>query len=156
MEKMLITGVAKDTSIARVSVVGLPDNPGIAFKIFALIAQAHINVDIILQSVGRGGTKDISFTVSRSNKDAALEVCSEFKETMGVLDVQCDENVAKVSVVGAGVQSHPGVAATMFGALADVNINIQMIATSEIKISVLIDKEDVDKAVRAVHDAYIL
>jgi len=156
MEKMLVRGVAKDTSIARISIIGVPDIPGIAYKIFSSLAAKNIDVDLILQSVGRHDTKDISFTVSRSNKDAALEVCSEFKETMGVLDVQCDENVAKVSVVGAGVQSHPGVAATMFGALADVNINIQMIATSEIKISVLIDKEDVDKAVRAVHDAYIL
>ena len=156
MEKMLVRGVAKDTSITRISIIGVPDIPGIAYKIFSSLAAKNIDVDLILQSVGRHDTKDISFTVSRSNKEAALEVCSEFKETMGVLDVQCDENVAKVSVVGAGVQSHPGVAATMFGALADVNINIQMIATSEIKISVLIDKEDVDKAVRAVHDAYIL
>ena len=136
--------------------MGIPDIPGVAYKIFSSLAAKNIDVDLILQSVGHHDTKDISFTVSRGNEDAALEVCEEFKSTLGVADVQYDENIAKVSVVGAGVQSHPGVAATMFGALADANINIQMIATSEIKISVLIDKQDVDKAVRTVHDAFIL
>ena len=156
MEKMLVRGVAKDTNVVRISLMGIPDIPGVAYKIFSSLAAKNIDVDLILQSVGRHDTKDISFTVSRGNADAALEVCEEFKSTLGVADVQHDENIAKVSVVGAGVQSHPGVAATMFGALADANINIQMIATSEIKISVLIDKQDVDKAVRTVHDAFIL
>lgn len=156
MEKMLVRGVAKDTNVVRISLMGVPDVPGVAYKIFSALAAKNIDVDLILQSVGSHDTKDISFTVSCGNLDAALEVCETFKTTLGIADVQHDENIAKVSVVGAGVQSHPGVAATMFGALADANINIQMIATSEIKISVLIDKQDVDKAVRTVHDAFIL
>lgn len=155
MEKTHVSGVAKDKDVARIALVGLVDQPGIAFKIFSLLAKKKINVDIILQSIGRENTKDISFTVNSNNKDAALEVCEVFKDTMGAMAVLCDDNVAKVSVVGAGMQSHPGVAATMFGALADSNINIRMISTSEIKISVLIDKTKADQAVRVIHDAFI-
>lgn len=155
VEKMLIKGVAKDCNVARISVMGVPDVPGVAYKIFASLSAKNIDVDIILQSIGRDNTKDISFTVSSSNKDAAMEVCEVFKDTMGAMAVLCDDNVAKVSVVGAGMQSHPGVAASMFGALAEANINIRMISTSEIKISVLIDKSKSDEAVRVIHDAFI-
>ena len=155
VEKMLVKGVAKDCNVARISVMGVPDTPGVAYKIFASLSAKNIDVDIILQSIGRENTKDISFTVNSNNKDAALEVCEVFKDTMGAMAVLCDDNVAKVSVVGAGMQSHPGVAATMFGALADSNINIRMISTSEIKISVLIDKTKADQAVRVIHDAFI-
>ena len=155
VEKMLVKGVAKDCNVARISVMGVPDTPGVAYKIFSSLSAKNIDVDIILQSIGRENTKDISFTVNSSNKDAAVEVCEVFKDTMGAMAVLCDDNVAKVSVVGAGMQSHPGVAATMFGALADSNINIRMISTSEIKISVLIDKAKADQAVRVIHDAFI-
>ena len=155
MEKMLIKGVAKDSNVARISVMGVPDVPGIAYKIFSSLAAKNIDVDIILQYIGRENTKDIAFTVNSGNLEAAMEVCNVFKDTLGAMAVLCDDQVAKVSVVGAGMQSHPGVAATMFGALADANINIRMISTSEIKISVLIDKEKADTAVQVIHDAFI-
>ena len=137
-----------------VSIVGLPDNPGIAFKIFALVAQAHVNVDIILQSVGRDGTKDITFTVAAESAEAAVEALQEYCDKLGAKKLTYDTSVAKVSIVGAGMETHEGVAASMFEALADANINIQMISTSEIKVSVLIDEADADRAVAAVHRAY--
>lgn len=154
MEKMLVKGVAMDTNVARISAIGVIDQPGIAFKIFSLLAKNNINVDIILQSVGRDGTKDISFTVARSNGEECVKLLTEFKDLVGAKKVVCDENIAKVSIVGAGMETHAGVAAKMFEALYDANINIQMISTSEIKISVLIDRADADKAVSAVHNAF--
>ena len=153
MEKMLLRGVTKDTDVARIAVTNIPNTPGIAFKLFAKLAQKKINVGIILQSVGRDGTKDITFTVSKDNAEAAMEAVSnifDIKES----NIACDTNVAKVSVVGAGMESHPGTASRMFEALYEQNINIEMIATSEIKISVLIDVADADKAVEAVHKAF--
>ncbi|HIV19257.1 MAG TPA: aspartate kinase [Candidatus Merdivicinus intestinigallinarum] len=155
MEKLLIKGVAKDDDIVRISVIGLPDKPGIAFKIFSLLAAKKINVDIILQSVGRTGTKDISFTVPVDSKDAALEVLEEAKDTLGEYTVETDTDVTKVSIVGAGMQSNPGVAAKMFEALYEADINIAMISTSEIKISVLIKKDLGIKAMNALSDAFI-
>lgn len=155
MEKMLVRGVTKDTDVARLSIIGVPDIPGIAFKIFSRLAARKINVDIILQSVGRDNTKDITFTVGKSNKDSAIEALrSSFSELEGK-DIICDTNVAKISVVGAGMESHPGTAAKMFEALYETDINIQMISTSEIKISVLIDLSDADRAVAAIHKAFI-
>ena len=154
MEKMLISGVAKDDNIARVSIIGVPDKPGLAFKIFSKLSAKNINVDIILQSVGRNGTKDISFTVGQDNLKAAIEMLNPYAEALGASSVVYDENVAKVSIVGAGMESHPGVAAEMFEAMFEANINIQMISTSEIKISVLIAAEDADKAVTAVHNKF--
>ncbi|MBR2405554.1 MAG: aspartate kinase [Clostridia bacterium] len=154
VEKMLITGVAKDTSIARIEIVGLPDSPGVAFKVFALVAQAHVNVDIILQSVGRDGTKDISFTVPENDGAKTVEAIREYCERKGATSINCDTDLAKVSVVGAGMETHEGVASKMFEALADANINIQTISTSEIKISVLIDRKDADRAVLSVHDKF--
>ena len=151
MEKMLIRGVTKDTDVARVSVIGVPNTPGIAFKRFSKLAAKNINVDIILQSVGRNDTKDITFTVAKSNGDLAVET---IKGAFDLADVVCDTNVAKVSVVGAGMETHPGTASKMFEALYEKDINIQMISTSEIKISVLIDLEAADKAVAAVHNAF--
>ena len=151
MEKMLVRGVAKDTNVARISIVGLPDTPGVAFKLFDRLAQKRTNVDIILQSVGRDGTKDITFTVAKDQARDALDAVAELHGG----EVICDEDVAKVSIVGAGMETHPGVAAKMFEALYDSGINIQMIATSEIKVSVLIKAEDADKAVQAVHAAFI-
>ena len=151
MEKMLIRGVTKDTDVARISVIGVPNTPGIAFKLFSKLAAKNINVDIILQSVGRDDTKDITFTVAKANGELAVET---IKGAFDLTDVVCDTNVAKVSVVGAGMETHPGTASKMFEALYEKDINIQMISTSEIKISVLIDLEDADKAVAAVHNAF--
>ncbi|MBQ1950286.1 MAG: aspartate kinase [Clostridia bacterium] len=155
VEKMLIKGVAKDDSVARVSIIGLPDSPGIAFKIFSRIAKAHICVDNILQSVGRDGTKDIAFTVPASNGDEAVQALKEYCEAKGVKALECDTNVAKVSIVGAGMETHEGVAADMFGALSDAGINIQMISSSEIRVSVLVEKKDADRAVEAVHRHFL-
>ena len=154
MEKMLIKSVAKDNNVARVSIVGLPDEPGIAFKIFSAVAKAHINVDIILQSVGRDGTKDITFTVPEDCGDDAAEAVKAYADQVGAKSVTVDTKVAKVSIVGAGMETHEGVAAKMFEALADANINLQMIATSEIKVSVLIDEADAERAVAAVHGIF--
>ena len=151
MEKMLVKGVAKDTDVARVAVVALPDSPGIAFKVFSRVANAHIPVDNILQSIGRDGTKDIAFTVSASNGPEAVAALEEYCKTMGAQDVHCDTDVAKISIIGAGMETHEGVAAGMFEALSDANINIQMISSSEIRVSVLVDKTDADRAVAAVH-----
>ena len=152
VEKMIIKGVTSDKNVARISVMELPDNPGIASKIFTALASKKVDVDIILQSIGRDQTKDISFTVSKDNKDTALAV---MKEVVPECKVSCNDEIAKVSIVGAGMQSNPGVAAKMFSALSDARININMISTSEIKISVLIDIKDSERAVQAVHDAFI-
>lgn len=154
VEKMLISGIAKDEDVARISIIGVPDRPGLAFKIFSKLSAKNINVDIILQSVGRNGTKDISFTVSQANLKETIDILNPYVELIGATSVVYDENVAKVSIVGAGMETHPGTAAQMFEALFEANINIQMIATSEIKISVLIDRSDADKAVTAVHNKF--
>ncbi|MFI3325373.1 MAG: aspartate kinase [Clostridia bacterium] len=154
VEKMLISGVAKDDNIARISIIGVPDRPGLAFKIFAKLSAKQVNVDIILQSIGRNGTKDITFTVEKAKLNTTLEVLNSYLELIGASSVVTDDNVAKVSIVGAGMESHPGVAADMFEALFEGNINIQMISTSEIKISVLIDKADGDRAVSAIHNKF--
>ena len=156
VEKMLIKGVALDNDVTRISVIEVPDQPGIAFRIFSALAASKINVDIILQSVGREGTKDISFTVSTAHKDAAMQIAEAFCQTVGGKEVNFNDHVAQVSIVGAGMLSNPGVAATMFEALGENNINISMISTSEIKISVLIEKEQGKKAVNAIHDAFAL
>lgn len=153
MEKMLIRGVTKDTDIARISVVGMKDVPGNAFKMFSKLAAKGINIDVILQSVGRDGTKDISFTCAKSHADEAVEILNDIFAMEGA-KVASDTTVAKVSIVGAGMQSHSGTASKMFGALYEAGINISMISTSEITISVLIDKELADKAVSAVHKAF--
>ena len=153
MEKMLIRGVTKDTDVARISVVGMKDIPGNAFKMFSRLAQKGINIDVILQSVGRDGTKDISFTCAKGNADDAVAILKDIFDMEGAV-VSSDTTVAKVSIVGAGMQSHSGTASKMFGALYEAGININMISTSEITISVLIDKEYADKAVSAVHKAF--
>ena len=149
MEGMLIKGVAKDTDVAVITILNVPDEPGTSFKIFGLLAQKNINVDIILQSTGRDGKKDISFTCSEGEADLAMRV---LKESAHFHDVSADTTCAKVSIVGAGMQSHSGVASKMFEALSNNNINIKMISTSEIKISCIIDRNDADKAVSAIHD----
>ena len=156
MEKMLITGVASDKNTARVSVIGVKDKPGTAFKVFHRLAKNGINIDIILQSVGREGTKDISFTVSQDDLKDAIRVLEENKEALTIQEITYNENVAKVAIVGAGMMSNPGVASQMFEALYSYGININMISTSEIRISVLIDEKDVDRAVRAIHEKFTL
>ncbi len=155
MEKTLIRGVAKDNNVATISIVGLQDTPGVAFKIFNKLAQYKINVDIILQSVGRDNTKDITFTVPLDQGNMAIEAINGMKDALNFKSLKMDDSVTKVSIVGAGMESHPGVASKMFEALYDANINIHMISTSEIKISVLIDAKYADKAVSAIHDAFL-
>ena len=155
MEKMLIRGAACDKNVSRISVVGLSDNPGTAFKLFNALGKEKINVDIILQSVGRDGTKDITFTVSKDQCKIALDAVEKLRDSLKYSSYTHDESVAKVSIVGTGMLTHPGVASKMFEALYDANINIHMISTSEIKISVLIDAELADRAVEAVHNAFI-
>lgn len=156
MEKMLITGVAADKNTARISVIGVEDRPGIAFKIFNKLAKNNINVDIILQSVGREGTKDISFTVSQDDLKEALAVLEENKESLTIKSITCNEAVAKVSIVGAGMMTNPGVASKLFEALFNYGININMISTSEIRITVLVEESEVDKAVCAIHEKFDL
>ena len=154
MEKTNIAGVAKDTSIARIAVVGLAHNPGVAFRVFSVLGKAHINVDAIIQSIGRGESKDISFTLPRADVEEAVRVLEDEKASLGFDHLTVEDKIAKVSIVGAGMMTTPGVAAKMFEALYDANINIQMINTSEIRVSVLIDEEDAVPAVRAVHDKF--
>ena len=154
MEKMLVSGVAADADSARVAVVGLEDTPGVAFKLFNLLAKNDINIDMILQSVGRHGTKDITFTCSDENADKAEEV---IKNNIGKFEsIDVNKDVAKVSIVGAGMQSNAGVAAKMFEALYDENINIRMISTSEIRVTVLIDEQYTERAMNAIHDKFAL
>ncbi len=155
MEKLLISGVAKDDDIVRISVTNIPDEPGLAFKLFSILSAKNINVDIILQSIGRDKTKDISFTVNKDNGQRAVDLLTEkFLSRYEGVNISMNDNVAKVSIVGSGMESHAGVATDMFEALFDANINIHMISTSEIKISVLIRKEYADKAVRILHDKF--
>lgn len=153
MEKMLIRGVTKDTDVARVSITKIPNTPGVAFKLFDILAKHQINVDIILQSVGRDDTKDITFTVSKGNADETVE-CVKKVFDIDENNIIVDTSVAKISIVGAGMESHPGTASKMFEALYERDINIDMIATSEIKISVLINLDDADRAVSAIHKAF--
>lgn len=154
MEKMLVSGVASDTDSARVAVVGLEDTPGVAFRLFNLLAKNDINIDMILQSVGRHGTKDITFTCSDENADRAEEI---IKNNIGKYEsIDVNKNVAKVSIVGAGMQSNAGVAAKMFEALYDENINIRMISTSEIRVTVLIDEQYTERAMNAIHGKFAL
>ncbi len=154
MEKMLISGVAKDTDIARISIVGVPDEPGFAFKLFSKLSSKNINVDIILQSIGHNGKKDISFTIPKDRAADGEAIIKEYADNVEAKNTFISTEVAKVSIVGAGMESHAGVATKMFEALYDAQINIQMIATSEIKVSVLINKKDADRAVEAIHEKF--
>lgn len=154
MENSHVSGVAKDKNIARLAVVGLKNEPGVAFQIFSLLANRKINVDIILQSIGREDSKDIAFTVARSDLAATKELLEERKQTLGFTALEINDHVAKVSIVGAGMIGNPGVAAKMFEALSSAGININMIATSEIKVSVLVDERDADRGVQVVHDKF--
>lgn len=154
VERMLISGVALDRNTARISVIGLKDEPGMAFRLFNMLAKEGINVDVILQSIGRENSKDISFTVSRDEADEAVKIIEANMTRIGGKSISCTKEVVKVSIVGAGMMSNPGVAAKMFEALFNENININMISTSEIRITVLINEKDAERAVNAVHDAF--
>ena len=151
VEKTNIAGVAKDTSIARVALVGLDHNPGVAFQVFDLLSKHNINVDVILQSIGREDTKDITFTIHKKDLVEAEAILNGNRESLKFDHIESDEQIGKVSIVGVGLMSNCGVAARMFEALYEAGINIQMINTSEIRVSVLLDEEDVNRAVKAVH-----
>ena len=151
VEKTTIAGVAKDTSIARVALIGLQHNPGVAFQVFDLLSKHNINVDLILQSIGREDSKDISFTVHEKDLEDAQAILTENQEVLCFDHIEVDGNIGKVSIVGAGLMTNCGMAARMFEALYEAGINIQMINTSEIRVSVLLDEGDVDRAVRAIH-----
>jgi aspartate kinase len=157
MEKMLVSGVACDKNTARISVIGLEDQPGVAFKLFNHLANHSVNVDIILQSVGRDGTKDISFTVKEDDLEEAVAILERHREgSLKCQKIDVEREVAKVSIVGAGMMSNSGVAAKMFEALYDVGVNIKMISTSEIRVTVLIDESHVEKTMNAVHEKFAL
>ena len=154
MEKSHISGVAKDKNVARLALVGLEDTPGIAFKIFSLLARNNVNVDIILQSIGRSDTKDISFTVAKGDMELARQLLEDSRDSIRFDHIDVSDNIAKVSIVGAGMINNPGVAAAMFEALFNAGININMISTSEIKVSVLVHISDADRAVQVIHDRF--
>ena len=154
VEKTNIAGVAKDTSIARVALIGLQHNPGVAFQVFDLLGKNNINVDVILQSIGRDATKDITFTIHKKDLEDAEALLNANKEALKFDHIEADEHIGKVSIVGIGLMSHCGMAAKMFEALYEAGINIQMINTSEIRVSVLLDEEDVNRAVKAIHDKF--
>ena len=155
VEKMMVRGVTRDNDVARISIVGIDNTPGKAFRVFSLLAKSGINVDVILQSIGRNDTKDISFTVTEKQLDDAVAVINENLEVIGAESVEFNKEISKVSIVGAGMISTPGVAAKMFEALYEAHININMISTSETKVSVLIDQKDAENAVRAIHDKFM-
>jgi len=156
MEQPIISGIAFNRDEAKVTLLGVPDKPGVAYQILGPIAEANIDVDMIVQNVGHDGTTDFSFTVSKNDLKKALGILEEVKRALGARAVEGDRSVCKVSIVGVGMRSHPGVAAKMFKVLADEGINIQMISTSEIKISVVIDEKYLELAVRALHKAFDL
>jgi aspartate kinase len=151
VEKTNIAGVAKDTSIARIALIGLDHNPGVAFQVFDLLSKHNINVDVILQSIGRESTKDITFTLHKKDLEEAEDILNEHKAALRFDHIETDASIGKVSIVGVGLISNCGVAAKMFEALYEAGINIQMINTSEIRVSVLLDEEDVNRAVKAIH-----
>lgn len=154
MEKMLIRGVTRDNDVARIAVIGVENTPGIAFRIFSALAKENINVDMILQSVGRNSKKDIAFTVTKAHRDETLKVIDGLKDILNYEEVNCRDDLSKVSIVGAGMVTNPGVAAKMFEALFAADINIHMIATSEIKVSVLIKVNNAERAVKVIHDKF--
>lgn len=155
MEKMLVSGVACDKNVTQIALLGLKDKPGVAFKLFHHLANHNVNVDMILQSVGRDGTKDISFTVTEDMTDTAIETIKRHEgKSLEYQELNITKDVAKVSVVGAGMMSNPGVAAKMFEAIYDANVNIMQISTSEIRVTVLIDEKYSDRALNSVHDAF--
>jgi aspartate kinase len=155
MEDVLVSGVTSDSNEAKITLLGVPDQPGLAARVFGPIADANIVVDMIIQNASAAGTTDLTFTVPKADFQQAMGLVETLAREVGAKGVRTDENIAKVSIVGLGMRSHAGVAARMFRTLADVNINIQMIATSEIKTSIVVDAKFVELAVRVLHDAFI-
>jgi aspartate kinase len=156
MEKAIVSAVTHDFSEAKVTVVGVPDKPGIAARLFSELAEANVNVDMIIQNVSERARTDISFTVSQDDLEKVKRVAGEVIEAVGAEGARFDESIAKVSVVGAGMRTHPGIAAGMFNTLAENNINIEMISTSPIKISCVVRQQDGERAVRALHEHFEL
>lgn len=156
VEKMLVRGVTRDNDVARIALCGVEDTPGKAFSVFRMLAKHGISVDLIIQSIGNGNKKDISFTTTEEDLQPVLDLLEENKDIIKADEVKWTKEVSKVSIVGAGMVNNSGVAATMFEALYDAHINISMIATSEIKISVLVDRKDAEAAVVAIHDKFML
>lgn len=156
MEKAIVRGIGHSKKEAKITIVGVPDKPGIAARIFQKIASENINVDIIIQNLGTNGRNDISFTLGEDEVERAKKVSKELQEELSALDVKCDEEIAKISIVGVGMKSHPGVAAIMFEALAEANINIEMISTSEVKIACVIKEEKLNEAVKILHKSFKL
>ncbi len=154
VEKMLIRGVTRDNNVARIAIIGLDDKPGVAFRVFSALAKENINVDMILQSIGRENSKDIVFTITKENLDKTMAVLNELKPALGAKEIQHRDDMSKVSIVGAGMANNPGVAADMFEALYDAGINIHMISTSEIKVSTLINVRNAEKAVQVIHNKF--
>lgn len=156
VERMLISGVALDTDAVRIAVLGLKDTPGMAFRVFDVLAKNNINVDVILQSIGRAGKKDISFTVDDKDLEEAMNVLETNRARLGYEELHAERNIAKLSIVGAGMMSNPGVAAKMFESLYNEGVNINMISTSEIRVTVIINENEGVRALNAVHEAFYL
>lgn len=156
MEKAIISGIAHDISEAKVTITGVPDRPGIAARYFRALADAGVNIDMIVQNIAAGGLTDISFTMPRADLDSTKELVESIAGEVGSAGVITDRNIGKVSLVGAGMRSHPGVAAQTFEALADAGINIEIISTSSIRISCVVRENDVERAVQAIHEAFRL
>jgi aspartate kinase len=158
MEQAIITGVAHDRSEAKITVVAVPDKPGQAARIFRAVAEAEINIDMIVQNISAAttGLTDISFTLPRADGEVAMAALREVQADIGFETLLYDDRIGKVSLIGAGMRSHPGVSATFFSALAEAGVNIEMISTSEIRISVVVDQNDVDAAVSSAHKAFEL
>jgi aspartate kinase len=156
MEKAIISGIAHDTSEAKVTIASVPDRPGIAARLFRALADAGVNIDMIVQNIAAGGQTDISFTVPRTDLDRAEELLASIAEEIGAAGVLTDRNVGKVSLIGVGMRSHPGVAARTFEALAEADINIEIISTSSIRISCVVKADDVERAVQVIHEAFRL
>ena len=155
MEKMLISGVAADKNVAKIRVAGLGNDPESTFRLLNVLDKNHLNIDVMIQSLGKDGTKSVSFTVAKTDLHRALEVLTDNKDSLGIQKLDSDERVAKVSVIGSGIRSHSGVAAKMFGALAAAGINTEMVTTSEIRITALIEEDYTDLAMRAIHETFL-
>ena len=156
MEQVVVSGVTSNKDQAKISLIGIEDKPGVAAEIFNIVAEQHINIDMIIQNVGRDGTTDLSFTVPEKDLSKAVKVIQDLSDQIKIATLETDSDISKVSVVGIGMVSHVGIASKMFSALAEQNINIQMISTSEIKISCVIDQTQTDKAVEVIHDSFDL
>jgi len=154
MEQTKISGIAKDNDTVSIGIVGLKDEPGIAFKLFRVLAAKKINVDIILQSAAKDSSQDISFTISKNDTEACVNALEEYKSVLGFSKIIVNTKVSKISIVGAGMMSASGIAALMFEALYDAKVNISMISTSEIKISVIVDEQYADRAVQSIHNKF--